>query len=90
MYKAKVWIHKEVNDILENKSPFWVDITFVDPPQNGEFFNISKDLVTDIERYPLWEKQFGPGRYKAINSEKMFDPSIHDGFSYCIMAIKVQ
>ena len=90
MYKTKVWIHLDVNDILKNESPFWVDMTFVDKPKSGFIFEISDDLVEDLKLDDLWKSKFGSGRYVAKTADELWEPSVHDGFSYCIMAVKLK
>jgi hypothetical protein len=38
----------------------------------------------------MWKNEYGPGNYIIQTAVKIFDPKIHDGFSYCVMALKVQ
>lgn len=89
MYKSKVWIHNNVEDILNNSGHFWIDYTFLDEPKAGEIINISNEMAEDIVDSELWNRKYGPGKYLIQTAAKMFDPKIHDGFSYCIMALKM-
>ena len=90
MYKSKVWVHKNVEEILSNKGPFFIDYTFMDEPQNGDIIRVSEEMTKDISQEFLWNKDYGPGNYIIQSAVKMFEPKIHDGFSYCIMALKVK
>ena len=90
MYKSKVWIHKNVEELLKNNAPYWIDYTFLDKPKNGEIIKVTQEMTEDISEEFNWEKNYGPGNYIIQSCANMFDPKIHDGFSYCIMALKVQ
>ncbi len=90
MYKSKVHIHKNVEEILNNKSPYWIDFTFTEKPENGDIITVTEDVSKDIEDDLNWTKNYGPGKYIIHSCANIFDPKIHDGFSFCVMALKVQ
>ena len=89
MFKTKVWIHKSVEELANNKAPFWIDYTFIDPPKEGEIINITNEMANDIANEHLWKTEYGPGNYIIKTSANMFDPKINDGFSYSVMVLKV-
>jgi len=89
MYKSKVWVHRNVEEILSNKGPYYIDYTFLDEPQNGNIIKVTEEMTEDISEDFLWNKKYGPGNYIIHSAAKMFDPKIHDGFSYCVMVLKV-
>jgi acyl-ACP thioesterase len=90
MYKCKVWIHKNLEEILKNKGPYAIDFTFMDEPKNGDIIRVTKEMTKDLSDEFLWNKDYGPGNYIIESATNMFNPKIHDGFSYCIMALKVE
>lgn len=90
MYKTKVWIHKNVEELSKNEAPFSIDYTFIDPPKEGEIIKITNEMAKDIADKPLWKNEYGPGNYIIQTSANMFKPKINDGFSYSVMALKVE
>ena len=48
MYKSKVWVHRNVEEILSNKGPYYIDYTFLDEPQNGNIIKVNEEMTEDI------------------------------------------
>ncbi len=90
MYKSKVWIHRNKEDVVSNKGDFWLYCTFFDKPIDDNLITITEELIVDIQDELIWNRDYGPGEYKIFKALNMFDPGENDGFSYSIMVYKVQ
>ena len=90
MYKSKVWLHKSVKELSNNSGHFWINYTFMDKPKAGEIINVTDEMAEDIADEELWKREYGAGNYIVQTAANMFDPKIHDGFSFCVMTLKVE
>ena len=89
MYKSKVWIHETEQEIENNKSPIWIDYTFIEKPEKNQIITITNDMVEDLSDKSLWENKFGPGKYLIKESQQMFSPKENDGLSHSVMVLKI-
>ncbi|WP_412560824.1 hypothetical protein [Winogradskyella sp. MIT101101] len=90
MYKSKVWLHKNLEELSGNSGDFWISYTFLDEPKAGDIIKVTNEMAEDIADDERWKREYGPGNYIVQNAEKMFDPKINDGFSFCVMTLKVK
>lgn len=90
MYKSKVWIHKNLEELSKNEGRYWINYTFLDEPKAGDIIKVTNKMTEDIANDELWIREYGPVNYIVQTSTNMFDPEINDGFSFCVMTLKVE
>ncbi|PTX61993.1 hypothetical protein C8N46_10390 [Kordia periserrulae] len=62
----------------------------MDEPKAGEIIKVTDEMAKDIADKELWKREYGSGYYIVQTAANMFDPKIHDGFSFCVMTLKVE
>ena len=90
MYKSKVWLHKTAKELEKNEGSYNIHYTFIDKPKPGQILNVTSDMTEDLQDDFVWSKDYGHGNYIIQSAKEMFDPKVNDGFSFCVMVIKVQ